>query len=92
MGKRLKRLSCWQICSAYDCVVPARGKAIVKTDLAISIPWGTYARIGKLLFASLLVTGGNVETHCGDMLSVAGGQLLVLDLRQSISLTLALAL
>lgn len=35
------------VCSAYDCVVPARGKAVVKTDLAIAIPWGTYARIGN---------------------------------------------
>lgn len=32
-------------CSAYDCVIPARGKGIVKTDLAIAIPHGTYARV-----------------------------------------------
>ena len=32
-------------CSAYDCSVPARGKAVVKTDIAIAIPPGTYARI-----------------------------------------------
>ena len=31
--------------SAYDCVVPARGKAVVRTGLAIAIPHGTYARI-----------------------------------------------
>lgn len=34
-------------CSAEDTVVPARGKAIVKTDLSIAIPLNTYARIGK---------------------------------------------
>ena len=31
--------------SAFDCVVPARGKAVVRTGLAIAIPHGTYARI-----------------------------------------------
>jgi hypothetical protein len=31
--------------SAHDYVVPARGKELVKTDLAIAIPLGTYARI-----------------------------------------------
>ena len=32
-------------CSAKDCVVPAMGKAVVPTDLAIACPPGTYARI-----------------------------------------------
>lgn len=31
--------------SAYDAVVPARGHVLVKTDLSIDIPWGTYGRI-----------------------------------------------
>jgi deoxycytidine triphosphate deaminase len=31
--------------SAYDVVIPARGKGIAKTDLAIAIPSGTYARV-----------------------------------------------
>ena len=31
--------------SSRDCVVPARGKALVPTDLSIAIPSGTYARI-----------------------------------------------
>eukprot|EP01039_Chlorochromonas_danica_P005271 gene5271-5806_t len=35
----------YDLSSAYDTVVPKRGKAIVKTDLAVAIPWGTYARI-----------------------------------------------
>ena len=33
--------------SAYDDVVPARGKALIKTDLSIAIPEGTYAMLGK---------------------------------------------
>ena len=33
------------LCSAYDHIIPARGKAVVKTDLAIAIPTGTYARV-----------------------------------------------
>ena len=35
----------YDLSSAYDDVVPARGKAIIKTDLSIAIPHGTYARI-----------------------------------------------
>lgn len=31
--------------SAEDCVVPARGKCVVRTDLAIAIPPYTYGRI-----------------------------------------------
>jgi dUTPase len=34
--------------SAVEAVVPARGKALIPTDLSISIPEGTYARIGIL--------------------------------------------
>jgi deoxyuridine 5'-triphosphate nucleotidohydrolase len=33
------------LCSAYDCVIPARGKGIAETDLCIAIPSGTYARV-----------------------------------------------
>jgi deoxyuridine 5'-triphosphate nucleotidohydrolase len=35
----------FDLSAAYDVVVPAHGKAIVKTDLAISIPVTCYARI-----------------------------------------------
>lgn len=35
--------------SAIDTKVPARGKALVATDLSIAVPEGTYARIGKLI-------------------------------------------
>lgn len=31
--------------SAEDCVVPSRGKYVVRTDLMIAIPLGTYGRI-----------------------------------------------
>lgn len=35
----------YDLSSAYDCVVPAYGKALVKTDLAVAIPDGHYGRI-----------------------------------------------
>lgn len=35
------------ISSAYETVVPAEGKAVVKTDIAIAIPPDCYGRIGK---------------------------------------------
>lgn len=31
--------------SAYDLIVPARGKALVKTDLQIQVPNGSYGRV-----------------------------------------------
>lgn len=31
--------------SAVDCTIPARGRAVVSTDLSIAIPIGTYARV-----------------------------------------------
>lgn len=34
--------------SAAETKVPARGKALVPTDLSIAIPEGTYARIGNV--------------------------------------------
>lgn len=44
----------FDLSSAVDTVVPARGKAIVKTDLAIAIPEFTYARIAPRHAATLL--------------------------------------
>ncbi|OQS07349.1 deoxyuridine 5'-triphosphate nucleotidohydrolase [Thraustotheca clavata] len=35
----------FDLASAYDCVIPAHGKALVKTDIAIAIPSGCYARV-----------------------------------------------
>ena len=37
----------FDLSSAYDVVVPAHGKAIVKTDLAVATPLDCYARIGE---------------------------------------------
>ena len=36
----------YDLAAAYDCVVPARGKALVKTDLAVKVPDDCYGRIG----------------------------------------------
>ncbi|XP_004526010.2 deoxyuridine 5'-triphosphate nucleotidohydrolase isoform X1 [Ceratitis capitata] len=33
------------LCSAYDLIVPARGKAVVKTDLQVQVPEGSYGRV-----------------------------------------------
>ncbi len=35
----------YDLASAYDLKIPARGKAIAKTDLAIKLPEGCYGRI-----------------------------------------------
>ena len=35
----------YDLASAHDCVVSAYGKLIVPTDLAITVPFGTYGRI-----------------------------------------------
>ncbi|RZF37264.1 hypothetical protein LSTR_LSTR013429 [Laodelphax striatellus] len=40
---RLKSTS--GIGGAYDCIVPAQGKELVKTDLQINLPEGCYGRI-----------------------------------------------
>ena len=36
----------YDLCSAVDGVVPARGKALLKTDLAVAVPSGCYGRVG----------------------------------------------
>ena len=55
------RLMC--MCSAHDCIIPARGRGIAKTDLSISIPNGTYARIAPrsgLAVKNFIDTGAGV--------------------------------
>ena len=50
-------------CSAYEYTVPAQGKEVVKTDLAIAIPSGTYARVAPrsgLAVKSFIDTGAGV--------------------------------
>ena len=35
----------YDLCSAYDGVVPKRGKALLKTDIAIAVPPNCYGRV-----------------------------------------------
>lgn len=37
----------YDLYSAYDCVIPSRGKLLVKTDIAIGIPSEHYGRISS---------------------------------------------
>ena len=49
--------------SAYDFVVPARGKELIKTDLAIKVPSGTYGRVAPrsgLAWKNFIDTGAGV--------------------------------
>lgn len=34
-------------CSAYDYIIPARGKIVANTDIQIALPDGCYGRVGK---------------------------------------------
>jgi dUTP pyrophosphatase len=40
----------YNLSSAADTKVPARGKALIPTDLSIAVPQGTYARVGNSSF------------------------------------------
>jgi len=49
--------------ASHDCLVPARRKALIKTDIAICIPIGTYARVAPrsgLAWKSSIDTGAGV--------------------------------
>ena len=35
----------YDLCAAYAGVVPKRGKALLKTDIAVAVPPGTYGRV-----------------------------------------------
>ena len=35
----------YDLCASQDCIIPAKGKGLVKTELSISFPPGLYARI-----------------------------------------------
>ena len=35
----------YDLYSAYDVVVPAQGKALIRTDIAIALPSGCYGRV-----------------------------------------------
>ena len=43
-------------CSAYDVTIPAEGKALVKTDIAIALPEGCYGRVGMCDIIKLMVS------------------------------------
>lgn len=48
--------------SAYDYIIPARGKEIVKTDIQIELPEGCYGRIAPrsgLAVKNFIDIGGN---------------------------------
>eukprot|EP00484_Ammonia_sp_Unknown_P023662 CAMPEP_0197027838 /NCGR_PEP_ID=MMETSP1384-20130603/7704_1 /TAXON_ID=29189 /ORGANISM="Ammonia sp." /LENGTH=200 /DNA_ID=CAMNT_0042456753 /DNA_START=129 /DNA_END=734 /DNA_ORIENTATION=+ len=44
-SKGSKLAAGYDLVSAYDVVIPARGKALAKTDIAMAIPVGCYGRI-----------------------------------------------
>jgi dUTP pyrophosphatase len=56
----------YDLYSAEQSVVPARGKALVKTDISIAIPEGTYARIAPrsgLAWKHSIDTGAGVVDY-----------------------------
>lgn len=52
----------FDLSSAHDSIVPARGKALIKTDLAISLPKATYGRIAP---RSGLAWKNSIDTGAG---------------------------
>jgi len=53
----------YDLSSAYDCVVPKRGKLLVKTDLAVAVPIGYYGRVAPrsgLALKNFIDTGAGV--------------------------------
>jgi dUTP pyrophosphatase len=52
--------------AAYDTVVPARGRSVVKTDIALKIPLGCYARVAPrsgLAVKKFIDTGAGVVDY-----------------------------
>eukprot|EP00798_Chlamydomonas_sp_ICE-L_P021669 gene21669-28686_t len=64
MPKRGSALAAgYDLSSAYDFVVPARGKELIKTDLSIKCPSGTYGRVAPrsgLAWKNFIDTGAGV--------------------------------
>jgi dUTPase len=44
--KGSERAAGYDLFSAEDSVVPARGKALIKTGISIAVPPGNYGRVG----------------------------------------------
>ena len=61
----------YDLSSAYDLIVPARGKALVKTDLEMAIPEGCYGRVGKRAppHTVCALGGSAVQIAIGDALT-----------------------
>ena len=56
----------YDLSAAHDSIVPARGKALIKTDLSIAIPENTYARIAPrsgLAHKHFIDTGAGVVDY-----------------------------
>jgi dUTP pyrophosphatase len=55
----------FDLSSAYDYVVPSKGKELVKTDIAIELPEGTYGRIASRSSLAwnnfVLIAGGVID-------------------------------
>lgn len=65
-GLPLPKWKGFDLASAYDTTVPARGRAVVKTGLAIAIPENTYARIAPrsgLAVKKFIDTGAGVVDY-----------------------------
>ncbi len=65
----------WDISSAEDTIVPARGKAKVKTDLKVRIPYGTYGRIAP---RSGLTWKNSIDTGAGVIDYIYLGEILII--------------
>ncbi|KAF2076927.1 hypothetical protein CYY_001765 [Polysphondylium violaceum] len=53
----------YDLSAAADCVVPARGKALIMTDLQVAVPEGTYGRVAPrsgLAWKKFIDTGAGV--------------------------------
>lgn len=53
---------CVCVCSSENCIVPGRGQALVKTDLSVAIPPGTYGRVAP---RSGLALKKSIDTGAG---------------------------
>ena len=53
----------YDLCSAYNYIVSKKGKQLIKTDIAIEFPKGTYGRIASrsgLAWNNFIITAGGV--------------------------------
>ncbi len=55
----------YDLYSAYDYIIPSKGKNVIKTDLQISVPFGTYGRIAPrsslTMFCNINVGAGVID-------------------------------